>query len=94
MVGIYGLIISIFLTTNMKLLEYPAYLGFAHLASGCCVGFSGLAAGMCIGIVGDYGVRQVVREDRLFVGLILILVFGEALGLYGLIVGLLLAVAR
>eukprot|EP01123_Difflugia_compressa_P007959 TRINITY_DN2259_c0_g1_i1.p1 TRINITY_DN2259_c0_g1~~TRINITY_DN2259_c0_g1_i1.p1 ORF type:complete len:171 (+),score=28.10 TRINITY_DN2259_c0_g1_i1:182-694(+) len=96
MVGIYGLIISVFLTTNIRLnesLPYTTFKGFSSLAAGISVGFSGLAAGLCIGIVGDYGVRQVVREDRLFVGMILILVFAEALGLYGLIVGLILAVA-
>lgn len=54
----------------------------------CC---SGLAAGMAIGIVGDAGVRAVGQQERLFVGMILILIFAEALGLYGLIVALILS---
>merc|ERR1719473_720195 len=37
------------------------------------------------------GVRGNALEPRLFVGLILILIFAEALGLYGLIVGLVVA---
>lgn len=41
---------------------------------------SGLAAGMAIGIVGDAGVRGVGQQDKLFVGMILILIFAEALG--------------
>jgi V-type H+-transporting ATPase proteolipid subunit len=53
--------------------------------------FSGLAAGMAIGIVGDAGVRAVGQQDKLFVGMILILIFAEALGLYGLIVALILS---
>ena len=53
--------------------------------------FSGLAAGMAIGIVGDAGVRAVGQQERLFVGMILILIFAEALGLYGLIVALILS---
>jgi hypothetical protein len=36
-------------------------------------------------------VRAVGQQDRLFVGMILILIFAEALGLYGLIVALILS---
>lgn len=51
---------------------------------------SGLAAGFAIGIVGDAGVRGTAQQPRLFVGMILILIFAEVLGLYGLIVALML----
>jgi V-type H+-transporting ATPase proteolipid subunit len=61
-----------------------------HLASGLSVGGSGLAAGYAIGIVGDQGVRSYMQQSRVFVGMVLILIFGEVLGLYGLIVGLIL----
>lgn len=54
---------------------------------------SGLAAGMAIGIVGDAGVRAIGQQEKLFVGMILILIFAEALGLYGLIVALILSQA-
>lgn len=60
--------------------------GFIHLGAGLAVGFSGLAAGFAIGIVGDCGVRGTAQQPRLFVGMILILIFAEVLGLYGLIV--------
>jgi len=43
---------------------------------------SGLAAGMAIGIVGDAGVRAVGQQDKIFVGMILILIFAEALGMF------------
>jgi len=55
------------------------------------IGMSSLAAGMAIGIVGDAGVRANAQQPKLFVGMILILIFAEALGLYGLIVGLVVA---
>ena len=55
------------------------------------MGFSGLAAGFSIGIVGDSGVRGTAQQPRLFVGMILILIFAEVLGLYGLIVALVLS---
>ena len=64
---------------------------FLHLGAGLSVGFSGLAAGFAIGIVGDSGVRGTAQQPRLFVGMILILIFAEVLGLYGLIVALVLS---
>mmetsp|Transcript_16297 Transcript_16297/g.24306 ORF Transcript_16297/g.24306 Transcript_16297/m.24306 type:complete len:174 (+) Transcript_16297:94-615(+) len=89
-IGIYGLIVSVIITTNIDPKGYTEYKGFAHLAAGLSVGLSGLAAGMAIGIVGDAGVRATAQQSRLFVGMILILIFAEALGLYGLIVALIL----
>ena len=57
--------------------------GFMHLGCGLAVGLTGLAAGYCIGIVGDKGVRAYMEQSRVFVGMVLILIFGEVLGLYG-----------
>ena len=59
----------------------------------CCARdrMSGLIAGLVIGIVGDAGVRAVAQQPRMYVGMVLILIFAEALGLYGLIVALILA---
>merc|ERR1711939_947018 len=51
--GIYGLIIAVILSTAINHTEYSSFAGFAHLASGLAVGMSGLGAGMAIGIVGD-----------------------------------------
>lgn len=64
------------------------FRGFVHLGAGLAVGLSGLAAGFAIGIVGDAGVRGTAQQPRLFVGMILILIFAEVLGLYGLIVAI------
>lgn len=56
---------------------------------GLTVGLSSMAAGYAIGLIGDYGVRMNAQANgKLFVGMILILIFAEALALYGLIVGL------
>ncbi|KAL8994723.1 MAG: hypothetical protein Q9169_005387 [Polycauliona sp. 2 TL-2023] len=49
-----------------------------------------LKTSFAIGIVGDAGVRGTAQQPRLFVGMILILIFAEVLGLYGLIVALLM----
>ena len=49
------------------------------------------AAGLAIGLVGDAGVRGNALQPQLFVGMILILIFAEALGLYGMIIAIILS---
>ena len=73
--------------------DYCPKKGFAHFGCGMAVGLSGMAAGTAIGIVGDAGVRATAQQPKLFVGMILILIFAEALGLYGLIVALVMSSA-
>ncbi|KAK3722047.1 hypothetical protein QZH41_020158 [Actinostola sp. cb2023] len=75
---------------NVVPTEYTLFKSFVDLGAGLSVGLSGLAAGFAIGIVGDAGVRGTAQQPRLFVGMILILIFAEVLGLYGLIVALIL----
>jgi len=94
--GIYGLIIAVIIANAVSGVEAgrPAYGQFsamAHFGGGCACGLSGLAAGLAIGIVGDSLTRASAEQPKLFVGMVLILIFAEALGLYGLIVGLILA---
>ena len=88
-IAIYGLVVSVLITSSLKQ-QQALYTGFIQLGAGLAVGLSGLAAGFAIGIVGDAGVRGTAQQPRLFVGMILILIFTELLGLYGLIVALLL----
>ena len=88
--GIYGLIVAVILNQRIGT-DYSYKNGYAHLASGLCCGLSSLGAGIAIGIGGDAGVRALGQTDRIFVGMMLILIFAEALGLYGLIVSLILS---
>ncbi|KAJ1968700.1 vacuolar ATPase V0 domain subunit c, partial [Dispira parvispora] len=88
-IAIYGLVVSVLITDKLNY-KMPLYTGFVQFGAGLSVGLSGLAAGFSIGIVGDAGVRATAQQPRLFVTMILILIFAEVLGLYGLIVGLIL----
>ena len=88
--GIYGLIVAVILNQRIGG-NYSYKNGYAHLASGLCCGLSSLGAGIAIGIGGDAGVRALGQTDKIFVGMMLILIFAEALGLYGLIVALIMA---
>lgn len=70
--------------------EYNIFQGLKHLASGLINGFCCLVSGYAIGTVAEEGIKTVAQEEKLFVGMVLALIFVEALGLYGLIVGLIL----
>jgi len=90
-IAIYGLVVAVLIAGQLKpdhSNPYRLHDAFLHLGAGLSVGVSGLAAGYAIGIVGDSGVRATAQQPRMFVGMILILIFAEVLGLYGLIVAI------
>jgi F0F1-type ATP synthase membrane subunit c/vacuolar-type H+-ATPase subunit K len=78
-IAIYGLVVSVLISNELRQ-ETSLFTGFIQLGAGLSVGLSGLAAGFAIGIVGDAGVRGTAQQPRLFVGMILILIFAEVLG--------------
>ena len=90
--GIYGLIVAVIL--GQKLSGENVYIdikkGYQYLGSGLCCGLTSFGAGIAIGIGGEAGVRALGQQDKVFVGMMLLLIFSEALGLYGLIVSLIL----
>lgn len=88
-IAIYGLVVAVLISSSIQA-NYKLLNAYLHLGAGLSVGLSGLAAGFAIGIVGDAGVRGTAQQPRLFVGMILILIFAEVLGLYGLIVALIM----
>ena len=103
--GMYGMIIAILLKspfqqvpydvasmTNPGNWNYNYFIGYKSLGAGLCCGLSSLAAGLCIGIVGDAGVRGNAQKDIL-IALILMMIFAEALALYGFIVAIVLSSA-
>ncbi|KAH8550477.1 hypothetical protein BGW37DRAFT_442631 [Umbelopsis sp. PMI_123] len=90
-IAVYGLVVAVLIVGQMSPSNgYSLYTGFVSLAAGVSVGMGGLAAGYAVGVVGDYCVRGYARENRIFVIMVLILIFAEVLGLYGLIVALIL----
>nr|POF07081.1 v-type proton atpase 16 kda proteolipid subunit 2 [Quercus suber] len=93
-IAVYALVVAVLIAGNMQSPSsnntYSLFQGCLHLACGLSVGLTGCGAGYAIGIVGDSGVRAYMQQSRIFVGMVLILIFGEVLGLYGLIVALIL----
>merc|ERR1711934_431426 len=101
--GMYGLIIGILIRGSFTVVPYDKksmqnpqdwsynyYKGYTALGAGLCCGLSSLAAGLCIGVVGDAGVRGNAQRDIL-IALILMMIFAEALALYGFIVAIVLS---
>ncbi|KPI88866.1 putative vacuolar type h ATPase subunit [Leptomonas seymouri] len=90
--GIYGLIIAVIINNNIHTDDnsYSAYAGYLHLGAGLAAGLAALGAGLSIGVVGDTAARAYGKQDQIFVVMVLMLIFSEALGLYGLIIALLM----
>ncbi|KAJ3036197.1 v-type proton ATPase 16 kDa proteolipid subunit 2 [Rhizophlyctis rosea] len=90
-IAVYGLVVAVLLSNDLNPSNpYSLFAGAIHLAAGLATGFAGMSAGYAIGVVGDACVRGYLYQPRLFVGMVLILIFAEVLGLYGLIVSLIL----
>ena len=70
--------------------KYNWYTGYMHLGAGLSVGFSALASGLAIGVSGAAGVRGIKHTDIL-IAVILMMIFAEAIALYGFIVAIVLA---
>ena len=72
-------------TTNYSLIR-----GFMDLGAGMVMGLAGMCSGIAIGIAGDAGVRAYGQQPRMYTAMVLILIFGEALAIYGIIIAILL----
>lgn len=90
--GIYGLIVAVIINNNIRTTDYSysTYSGLMHLGAGVASGMASLAAGLSIGVIGDTSARSYGKQDEIFVAMVLMLIFSEALGLYGLIIALLM----
>ena len=97
-VAIYGLIMAIVFSAKLTSVASTAlytkenlYTGYALFWAGWTVGISSLICGIAVGITGSTAAISDAADSTLFVKILVIEIFGSVLGLFGLIVGLLMA---
>ena len=91
--SIYGLIISVLFSQKVIATgDQTATFPFLYFWAGALTGLSNVAAGYAIGVVGEQGVKFYAINEAIFVALILILIFSEVLGLFGMITAIIMSI--
>lgn len=101
--AIYGVILSIILTNKTQVpgdglptteqgldnwLRVATFAGYAIFWSGVSVGLTNLGSGICVGVAGSGCAIADAQDPSLFVKILIVEIFGSALGIFGVIISI------
>ena len=99
--AIYGVIMAIILTNKIKEPENAGYYlvenwdysgyyyaGYGMFSAGLSVGLTNVASGVSVGIAGSSCAIGDAQDAGLFVKILIVEIFASALGIFGIIVGI------
>lgn len=103
--AIYGVILAIIITNKTQLpqngmptdpdkaaayMNLARFAGYALFWSGMAVGLTNLGSGICVGVAGSSCAIADAQDPSLFVKILIVEIFGSALGIFGVIVGIIM----
>mmetsp|Transcript_23344 Transcript_23344/g.42334 ORF Transcript_23344/g.42334 Transcript_23344/m.42334 type:complete len:193 (-) Transcript_23344:53-631(-) len=99
--AIYGVIMAIILTNKVKAPDENTYYldedwdwsgyyyaGYGMFSAGLSVGLTNIASGISVGIAGSSCALADAQDASLFVKILIVEIFASALGIFGIIVGI------
>jgi V-type H+-transporting ATPase proteolipid subunit len=96
-VAIYGIIAAIVMATRIGYASVAEsdpvtkFGGYALFAAGLVVGLSNLFCGLSVGVTGSSCALADAQDATIFVKLLIVEIFASALGLFGVIVGIIIS---